>query len=119
MPDDEIDALQSDRLDSRNLDRYGKLVLQYASLIHGLPNLLSVHACGIIISELPITYYSALELLPVGFPSVQFSMLEAEDVGLNKYDILSQRGLGHIKDAVDLIKANKGLGYRHTPHTGF
>jgi DNA polymerase III alpha subunit len=35
-------------------------------------------------------------------------MIEAEDVGLHKFDILSQRGLGHIKDAVDLIRVNKG-----------
>jgi error-prone DNA polymerase len=109
LPDDEIDALQAENVSTRNLDRYGKLVLQYAAQIQGLPNLLSVHACGVLISELPITYYSALELMPVGFPSVQFSMLEAEDVGLYKFDILSQRGLGHIKDAVELVKKNQGV----------
>jgi DNA-directed DNA polymerase III PolC len=109
LPDEEIENLQSDRLDVKRLDKYGKLVLQYASCIYGLPNQLSVHACGILISEKPITYYSALELFPVGFPSTQFSMLEAEDVGLYKFDILSQRGLGHIKDAVELVKTNQGI----------
>ena len=34
-------------------------------------------------------------------------MLEAEDVGLSKFDILSQRGLGKIKDAVEIIRANQ------------
>jgi DNA polymerase III alpha subunit len=43
------------------------------------------------------------------FPLVQFSMIEAEDVGLYKFDILSQRGLGHIKDTIDLVKQNKGI----------
>lgn len=108
LPDAEIDALQADGASGRNLDEYGKLVLKYAAQIQGLPNLLSVHPCGILISELPITYYSALELLPVGYPSTQFSMLEAEDVGLYKYDILSQRGLAHIKDAVALVKQRTG-----------
>ena len=108
LPDDEIEYLQSDRLDKCKLDAYGELVLQYAPRLHGLPNQLSIHACGILISELPVTYYTALELMPVGFPSTQFSMLEAEDVGLYKYDILSQRGLGHIKDAVELVKSNRG-----------
>jgi DNA polymerase-3 subunit alpha len=108
LPDHEIDALQSDRRDTKNLDQYGKLVLKYAECIAGLPNTLSVHACGILISELPMTYYSALELMPVGYPSTQFSMLEAEDVGLYKFDILSQRGLGHIKDAVELVKQRTG-----------
>jgi DNA polymerase-3 subunit alpha len=110
LPPHEIEQLQNDqKTGSGASDQYGKLVLRYAALIHGLPNLLSVHACGILISELPITYYSALELMPVGFPSTQFSMLEAEDVGLHKYDILSQRGLGHIKDAVQLVKKNRGI----------
>lgn len=108
LPDGEIDKLQGEQLNYRDIDQYGRLVLQYAKRIHNLPNLLSIHACGILISEAPITQYSALELLPVGFPSVQFSMLEAEDVGLYKFDILSQRGLGHIRDAIELAKTNKG-----------
>lgn len=108
LPDADIDALQGEGKGGNNLDQYGRLVLQYAALIQGLPNLLSVHSCGILISELPITHYSALELMPVGYPSTQFSMLEAEDVGLYKYDILSQRGLAHIKDAVELVKERTG-----------
>ena len=108
LPDAEIETLQGDRANPHRQDGYGKLVLRYASLLQGLPNLLSVHACGVLISEEPITCYTALELMPVGFPSTQFSMLEAEDVGLYKFDILSQRGLGHIKDAVELVKSNRG-----------
>jgi DNA-directed DNA polymerase III PolC len=109
LPDEDIENLQTDNPQKNGLDSYGKLVLKYAACIHGLPNQLSVHACGILISEKPILYYSALELFPVGYPSTQFSMLEAEDVGLYKYDILSQRGLGHIKDAVELVKQNQGI----------
>lgn len=108
LPDHEIDNLQSERLDMKGLDKYGKLVLKYAGYIYGMPNQLSSHACGILISEEPITCYTALELMPVGYVSTQFSMLEAEDVGLHKFDILSQRGLGHIKDAVELVKRNTG-----------
>jgi DNA polymerase-3 subunit alpha len=35
-------------------------------------------------------------------------MIVAEDVGLYKFDILSQRGLGHIRDAVEIIAENRG-----------
>jgi hypothetical protein len=35
-------------------------------------------------------------------------MLEAEDIGLYKFDILSQRGLGKIKDTLTLVKKNQG-----------
>lgn len=108
LPDQEIEALQSERLDMSTLDSTGKQILEYAGLMRELPRQLSVHACGILISEEPITTYSALELMPVGYPSTQYSMLEAEDYGLHKYDILSQRGLGHIKDAVELARINRG-----------
>ena len=87
---------------------YRELLL-HAHKIHDLPNYRSLHVGGILISEVSIYHFSALDLPPKGFPSVQFSMLEAEDLGLAKFDILSQRGLGHIKDAVIYIKQNQGI----------
>ena len=35
-----------------------------------------------------------------------FDMVVAEDVGLYKFDILSQRGLGKIRETVDIVKYN-------------
>jgi DNA polymerase III alpha subunit len=35
-------------------------------------------------------------------------MYEAERIRMDKLDILSQRGLGHIKDATDLVQQNRG-----------
>jgi DNA polymerase III alpha subunit len=35
-------------------------------------------------------------------------MYEAEKIGFDKYDILSQRGIGHIKEAVRLVEENLG-----------
>ena len=108
LPPAEIDRLSNIHLDPFPLDQYGKLVLRYGELIHNFPNHLSVHAGGILISEKPITYYTALQMPPKGFQITQFSMLEAEDIGLYKYDILSQRGLGHIRESIDIISENKG-----------
>ncbi len=87
---------------------YGEL-LRHAQKIHNLPNYRSLHVGGILISEKPLYHFSALDLPPKGFPSVQFSMLEAEDLNLAKFDILSQRGLGHIKDAVIYVRENRGI----------
>ena len=86
-----------------------ELVYTYSELIHGFPSHLSIHAGGILISDEPIFSYTPTELPPKGFPVAQFSMLEAEDIGLYKFDILSQRGLGHIKDTVDIVKKNCGV----------
>lgn len=109
LPPSEIDMLQAEGIDPEKCDHIAKLVLTYSKHLHDLPNHLGIHAGGILISERPMHYYTATNMPPKNFPLTQFSMLEAEDVGLYKFDILSQRGLGHIKDAVELVKQNRGV----------
>jgi DNA polymerase-3 subunit alpha len=82
--------------------------LQYGRLIQHFPNHLSIHPGGMLISEEPIYAYTALHMPPKGFSTTQIDMFIAEDIGLFKLDILSQRGLGHIKDCLELIKENHG-----------
>ncbi len=106
LPAGEIARLQKNQVPHEN-DKYAKWVIQYSSYISGMPSHLSVHASGIIISEKPVDYYSATFLPPKGFPTTHFDMHIAEDVGLYKFDILSQRGLAKIKDALELIKINR------------
>jgi DNA polymerase-3 subunit alpha len=43
-------------------------------------------------------------------------MLEAEDVGLFKFDVLSQRGLGKIRDCLDIISYNQPENPPHDIH---
>ena len=83
------------------------IVRRHGRRIANFPNYLSIHAGGILVSRRPLRYHTALLMMPKGFPVVHIDMYTAEDWGFHKYDILSQRGLGHIKDAVDLIRANK------------
>lgn len=109
LPAQEIDKLQHLRFPEETNDPMAKLVLKYSQLISGFPSHLSIHSSGILISEEPITAYSATFMPPKGYPTTQFSMLEAEDIGLFKFDILSQRGLGKIKDAVEIVKQNKNI----------
>lgn len=91
----------------KKLDGLTRIILQYASLINGMPSHLSVHASGIIISDKPIYHFTATSLPPKGFPITHFDMVEAEDAGLFKFDILSQRGLGKIKDTLEVIRYNQ------------
>ncbi len=106
LPKHEIDKLSDGKYDLKKLDELSRLVIRYAKYLHGRPNYISIHAAGILISENPIHYFSATHLPPKGFPTVQFDMHIAEDVGLYKFDILGQRGLGKIKDAIAIIKEN-------------
>lgn len=109
LPPAEIDKVQRITQAKESDDYVTKEILKHTSFIAGFPSHLSIHASGIIISEEPVTTYTATNLPPKGYPTTQFSMLEAEDIGLFKFDILSQRGLGKIKDAVEIIKENKGI----------
>jgi DNA polymerase-3 subunit alpha len=107
LPKEEIDKLCKGHFSMNDLDEMGKLVLKYSALIKDFPNYLSVHSAGILILEKPIHYYSATDLPPKGFPTVQFDMIIAEDAGVFKFDILGQRGLAKIKEAMDIIKENR------------
>ena len=84
-------------------------VVDIAQQILDFPNVRSIHAGGILITEEPITYYSALDMPPKGFLTTQWDMYVAERLRVEKLDILSQRGIGHIKDAVDMIQKNHGV----------
>ncbi len=106
LPKEEIEILSSAKMSTSNLDQLSRLVLKYSVLIQGLPNHLSVHACGIVIAEKPLHNYTATFVPPKGFPTTQFDMVVAEDIGLYKFDILGQRGLAKIKDGLALVRDN-------------
>ncbi len=112
MPAYEIEKLQDDTgkrsvNPNQPQDLHAQRILNYGARLTGFPSHLSVHAGGIIISDRPIHYFTATSLPPKGFPITHFDMVIAEDVGLFKYDILAQRGLGKIKDALAIIKENQ------------
>ena len=93
----------------KNDDKIRRLILQYGKYIENFPDNLSIHAGGILISEEPIYTYTPVFMPPKGFPTTQIDMYVSEDIGLFKLDILSQRGLGHIKDCLGLIRQNRGI----------
>src|SRR5690606_6538283 len=51
--------------------------------------------------------FSATSLPPIGFPTVQFDMIVAEDVGIFKFDILGQQGLAKLKEAISIVGENR------------
>ena len=107
LPKHEIDLLCSGKFNFRELDHLSVLVLKYSERIQNFPNHISIHAAGILIAEEPIHFYSATFLPPKGYPTTHFDMIVAEDAGLYKFDILSQRGLGKIKDTIEIVKYNQ------------
>ncbi|MEZ2442791.1 DNA polymerase III subunit alpha [Chitinophaga sp. RCC_12] len=109
LPKQEIDRLIEYPASFQNRNEIVQKIMDtYESLPKDFPNMRSIHAGGVLISELPITAYVALDLPPKGIPTTQFDMYTAEEIGFEKLDILSQRGIGHIKEAVDIIRENQG-----------
>ena len=77
--------------------------------IRDFPRQRSIHAGGVLITEESITNYAALDLPPKGFPTTQYDMYSADKLGFVKIDVLSQRGIAHIRDAVELVEHNHGV----------
>jgi DNA polymerase-3 subunit alpha len=109
LPKQEVDAIADNPDATLQDDKIQKLILFYGSLLQNFPNYTSIHPGGMLISEEPIYQYTALEMPPKGFATTQIDMFVAEKVGLYKLDILSQRGLGHIKDCIQLVRQNRSI----------
>ena len=107
LPKEEIDELVHKREWSPE-DKIQRWIKKYGELLVDFPSNISVHAGGVLISEKPLNYYGTLEMPPKGFRTLHMDMFEADRIGLFKFDVLSQRGLGHIKDSIQLIRQNKG-----------
>ena len=109
LPKEDIDRLIKNPNSPLNKSELCQEVLSHYSVIANYPSIRSIHAGGILISEKPLTYYTALDMPPKGYQTTQFDMHVAEDIGFEKLDILSQRGLGHIKEAGELVEKNRGI----------
>jgi len=109
LPKEEIDELTEHPEQCAAQDPICNKIHALAQQMADFPNVRSIHAGGVLISEEPITYYSALDMPPKGFPTTQWDMYVAEEIGYEKLDILSQRGIGHIKECAEIVKVNHGV----------
>ncbi len=83
-------------------------VLNVAKKIDNFPRHLSVHCGGIVISPFPLIERTALERSAKGIPITQFDMFDIEDLGLVKIDLLGNRSLALLTEAVATIKEEQG-----------
>ena len=109
LPKEEIDMLVKHPDDQVNDNHIIRKIYQLGNQLVDFPNLRSIHAGGVLVSEEPITCYTALDMPPKGLPTTQWDMYVAESIGYEKLDILSQRGIGHIKEAADMIRYNRDI----------
>lgn len=109
LPKHEIDELAENPHAHRRRDVIAEKIIACVGHLKEMPSHLSIHAGGILITDKPLYRYGTLDLPPKNFPVIQMDMYSAEDLGLYKLDVLSQRGLGHIKDTVSLVKKTRNI----------
>jgi DNA-directed DNA polymerase III PolC len=109
LPKEEIDSLIDNPSSEANRNEITDTIFSTGVRIADFPNMRSIHAGGILISEEPVTCYTALDMPPKGFPTTQWDMYTAEEIGFEKLDILSQRGIGHIRESAEIILRNRSV----------
>lgn len=109
MPKGEIDQMERNPEEFARYSSLGRQILSIAERLRDFPRQRSIHAGGVLITEDPITDFAALDLPPKGFLTTQYDMYSAEKLGFEKIDILSQRGIAHIRDAVEMVERNHGV----------
>ncbi len=96
-----------------------------AESLVGLPRHLSLHPGGVVIVPDALTHYvpvqtAAKELDTAGgampVPAIQFEKDGTEDAGLVKIDLLGNRSLAVIRDAIAAAKEHEGVAIDYTAH---
>ena len=94
------------RYDSEENVRY---LIDMARRLEGLPRNTSMHAAGVVISNLPVVEYVPLSRAQDGSITTQYTMTALEELGLLKMDFLGLRTLTVINDAVNLVNEHAAV----------
>lgn len=88
-------------------DRIRELI-DVSRALEGLPRHSSTHAAGVVIASQPLVTYVPLQKNE-DMIVTQFPMGTLEELGLLKMDFLGLRTLTVMRDAIDMIKQNRGI----------
>ena len=81
-------------------------ILKWAEKLEGIPRHLSVHCGGVVVTPGPTANWVPTEVAPKGVRIIQWEKDQTEDSGLVKIDLLGNRSLAVIRDALIAVKEN-------------
>jgi len=84
-------------------------ILRWAHRLTGVPRHLSVHCGGVVITPDTLPERVPVERAAKGVPIIQWEKDITEAAGLVKIDLLGNRSLAVVRDALASIRANYGL----------
>ena len=118
LGDEVISRVRYDLKDlADDADHAMRRAAQAAQQLEGLVRGLSVHACGVVLSDRPMSRIVPLERLSTGAVVTQLDMHGVEKLGLVKIDILGNRVLGTITEASACLAARgRGIDLGRIPH---
>jgi DNA polymerase-3 subunit alpha/error-prone DNA polymerase len=79
-------------------------ILKDAGSIIGLPRGIGTHCGGVVITSVPIRMLAPIQYSAKGYPIIQWEKDGAEEMGLVKIDLLGNRSLAVIRDAIANVK---------------
>ncbi|HEX3019559.1 MAG TPA: DNA polymerase III subunit alpha, partial [Chitinispirillaceae bacterium] len=85
-------------------------ILEKAGRIIGMPRGIGTHCGGVVITPQPINTVAPVQYSAKGYPIVQWEKDGAEEMGLVKIDLLGNRSLAVIRDAIANIKS-EGISF--------
>ena len=84
-------------------------LIDMAKRLEGLPRHTSMHAAGVVISQMPMVEYVPLSRANDGTITTQFTMTTIEELGLLKMDFLGLRTLTVIDNARKMAEKDAGV----------
>lgn len=99
------DALTESKefFESYKNDKEAKRIIDIAKKLEGMPKNMSTHACGVVITDRPVTTYVPVAIND-GEVVTQYTMNILEELGLLKMDFLGLRTLTVIEECKKIIK---------------
>ncbi len=110
VPPDEINYIIK-RFPRVELNKTWQNIVAHAEGIQDLFQTLSVHPGGVVITPKPISCYVPLQLTPKGVPVIQWEKRQTEMGKLVKIDLLGNRSLAVIRDAIAAVNKNFNKNY--------
>ncbi len=103
-----IDDFQNYAKNKTNAEEW-RHIYEDAVRINGIIRHMSVHCGGVVITPKPIRYYIPVQEAAKGVNIIQLEKDQAKDFGFVKIDILGNRSLAVVRDALQLLNKNYGI----------
>lgn len=113
IKEDEISYI-TNRLPRVEVDQTWREIIRHAFKIEGCLRHLSVHCGGVVVTPGPIEDYGPIEWAAKGVPVIQWEKDQTEIAGLVKIDLLGNRSLAVVRDALNAVNKHyeKSYDYR-------